>query len=168
MTNKSNTGIVRNCNPEDAAQVCTIYNEYILRSIITFEEVVVSMDDMRNRIDQITKKYPWIVYESEGEILGYAYAGEWKSRCAYKHSVESTVYLKKGHEGKGIGSSLYDDLLSRLRNKQIHAVIGGIALPNTGSVAFDEKYGFEKVAHFKEVGYKFEQWIDVGYWELIF
>jgi phosphinothricin acetyltransferase len=107
------------------------------------------------------------VYEKEGEVVGYAYAGEWKSRCSYRYSVESSVYLKHGLSGEGIGSKLYTELFKLLETTDVHAIIGGIALPNEASVALHEKFGFEKIAHFKEVGYKFEQWVDVGYWEKI-
>ncbi len=160
--------MIRTATIQDAKEICEIYNYYILNSIVTFEEEIVAVSEMNNRIEQITAKLPWIVYEESGELLGYAYASEWKSRCAYKHSVESTVYLKPGAMGKGIGSKLYDELINRLKKIKVHAVIGGIALPNESSIALHEKFGFKKIGQFKEVGFKFEKWIDVGYWELIF
>jgi L-amino acid N-acyltransferase YncA len=159
--------MIRNIETSDAPNICEIYNYYILNSVVTFEEDTVDPIEMTKRIEQITFKLPWIVYEEEGEVLGYAYASEWKSRCAYKHSVESTVYLKQGAMGKGIGSTLYHELIKRLKAKKTHAILGGIALPNDSSIALHEKFGFEKVAQFREVGYKFDRWIDVGYWELI-
>jgi phosphinothricin acetyltransferase len=82
--------------------------------------------------------------------------------------VETTVYLHENAKGKGIGTILYKELISLLKNKNVHAVIGGIALPNEASVALHEKMSFEKIGQFREVGYKFDKWIDVGYWELIF
>lgn len=159
--------MIRNINPEDAPAICEIYNDYIRNSVVTFEEEAVGKADMKNRIEQITEKFPWIVYEDHREILGYAYASEWKSRCAYKHSVETTVYLRKGAMRNGIGSALYAELITLLKKKKVHAIIGGIALPNEASIALHEKFGFEKIAQFREVGYKFDRWIDVGYWELI-
>jgi phosphinothricin acetyltransferase len=159
--------MIRDITVNDAAQICEIYNYYILNTIITFEESIVSEQEMMLRIEETIKKLPWIVFEKKGEIHGYAYASEWKSRCAYKYSLESTVYLKNGLEGNGIGSQLYDELIKKIRDKKYHAVIGGISLPNEASIALHEKFGFEKIAHFKEVGYKFNSWIDVGYWELI-
>ena len=159
--------MIRSAQPSDAEAICEIYNYYVLNTCVTFEEEVVSADEMRKRIKTILEKYPWVVYEQEGEVIGYAYASEWKSRCSYRYSVESTVYLKQGSQGKGIGSSLYLSLLDLLDKKEVHAIIGGIAQPNEASVALHEKFRFEKVAHFKEVGYKFNQWIDVGYWEKI-
>jgi len=160
--------MIRNATVEDAQAIGDIYNHYVLNSIITFEETAVSIGEMRERILSTTKKWPWIVFEIDGEIIGYAYASEWKSRCAYKHSLESTVYLGPKAGGKGIGTILYRDLLKRLEKLNIHAVIGGISLPNAASVALHEKLGFEKIGQFKEVGNKFNQWIDVGYWELLF
>ena len=98
--------------------------------------------------------------------LGYAYATSWRVRSAYRFSVESTVYVATGHGGKGNGSALYRSLIAALREPGLQVVIGGLALPNEASVALHECIGFEKVAHFRRVGRKFEQWIDVGYWEL--
>jgi L-amino acid N-acyltransferase YncA len=159
--------MIRNAQPEDAQAICDIYNYYVLDTIVTFEEDSVLADDMADRIKKVSEKYTWLVYEQEGEIIGYAYAGDWKSRCSYRFSVESSVYLKNGFSNQGIGSKLYEALLKDLEKTDIHAVIGGISLPNEASIALHEKFGFEKIAQFKEVGYKFEKWIDVGYWEKI-
>ncbi len=159
--------MIRNAVPEDAQAICDIYNYYVLHTIVTFEEECVLAEDMAQRITLVLGKYNWIVYEHEGEIVGYAYAGEWKSRCSYRFSVEISVYLRNGYSGSGIGSKLYTDLLNTLNSTEIHAIIGGISLPNPESVALHEKFGFEKIAQFKEVGYKFNQWIDVGYWEKV-
>ena len=159
--------MIRNAKPEDAQAICDIYNYHVLNTIVTFEEESILADDMADRINKVSEKYVWLVYELEGEIVGYAYAGEWKSRCSYRFSVESSVYLKNGFSSQGIGSKLYEALLKKLEKTDIHAVIGGISLPNEGSIALHEKFGFEKIAQFKEVGYKFEKWIDVGYWEKI-
>ncbi len=160
--------MIRNVVSDDASQICEIYNYYVINTIITFEETSVSEDEMRSRIEYTIRKYPWIVYEKDEKIIGYAYASEWKSRCAYKHSAESTVYLRQGENRNGIGSLLYGELIDRLRKINLHAAIGGIALPNDASIALHEKFGFEKIGQFREVGYKFDKWIDVGYWELIF
>lgn len=160
--------MIRDVNIDDAKQICAIYNYYVLNTIVTFEESEVEIDDMESRIESITRKLPWIVYEEDQKILGYAYASEWKSRCAYKNSLETTVYLKNGESGNGIGSKLYAELIERLKAQNYHALIGGISLPNEASAALHEKFGFEKIGQFKEVGHKFDKWIDVGYWELIF
>ncbi|MEY3444179.1 MAG: hypothetical protein RLZZ519_2460, partial [Bacteroidota bacterium] len=156
--------MIRNASLADAQAIADIYNYYILETIITFEEEAIDAAEIANRIAEVTSKFPWIVWEEEGRILGYAYARSWKSRCAYRNSVETTVYLVDGVAGRGLGKALYAALLERLADLGIHAAIGGIALPNAASVRLHEKCGFEKVAHFKEVGFKFGQWIDVGYW----
>ncbi len=159
--------MIRNATPQDAEAICNIYNYYVINTIVTFEEEVVSPEEMKARMIKVLEKYEWLVYEHEGEIQGYAYAGEWKSRRSYRFSVESSVYLKEGCSGRGIGSKLYEALLAGLIKTKVHAVIGGISLPNPVSIALHEKFGFEKIAQFKEVGYKFNKWIDVGYWEKI-
>ena len=160
--------MIRSAIVGDAKQICNIYNFYVLNTIVTFEEDAVPEEEMRSRIENITSKFPWIIYETNGKIKGYAYASEWKSRCAYKHSVETTVYLLNGAHGNGIGSKLYAELIKRLREMNIHALIGGISLPNDASIALHEKFGFKKIGQFEEVGFKFDKWIDVGYWELKF
>ena len=159
--------MIRKATANDAETITDIYNHYITHTIVTFEETPVSSEEMKQRIEQTEKKLPWLVYEDDSNVLGYAYASEWKSRCAYKNSLETTVYLDSSATGKGIGSMLYEALVNELKSQNYHALIGGISLPNAASVALHEKMGFEKVAQFKEVGFKFDKWIDVGYWELI-
>ncbi len=152
----------------DATAIAALYNHYVVNTSVTFEEEAVAIEEMAQRIaDTQAAELPWLVYEENQRILGYAYASKWKSRCAYRYAVESTVYLDKAATGRGLGTTLYTALLAELRKQNLHCVIGGIALPNTASVALHEKFGFQKVAQFKEVGWKFDQWIDVGYWELI-
>ena len=159
--------MIRSVQLKDTNDIAAIYNYYVLNSVVTFEEKIVSEHAMKKRIQFTISKLPWIVYVKDDQVIGFAYASEWKSRCAYKHSVESTVYLKPGEMSKGIGTRLYLELIKQLTAMNFHAVIGGIALPNKSSIYLHEKFGFKKVAHFKEVGYKFKKWIDVGYWELI-
>ncbi|KXX70475.1 arsinothricin resistance N-acetyltransferase ArsN1 family B [Flammeovirga sp. SJP92] len=159
--------MIRDIKLDDAQAVANIYNYYIENTVVTFEEEAVSAEEIQERIQSKRVDLPWIVFEKDNEVVGYAYASEWKSRCAYKFSVESTVYLKNTVLKEGIGTLLYTELLNRIKATNAHAIIGGIALPNEGSTRLHEKLGFEKVAQFKEVGHKFDQWIDVGYWELI-
>lgn len=159
--------MIRDAKIEDAEAICNIYNYYIRNTIITFEEKPVFLEEMKDRISKVTSSLPWFVIEENGIINGYAYATNWKIRSAYRFSVESTVYLQPGSIGKGFGRRLYESLISELRKRSLHSVIGGIALPNENSVALHERLGFQKVAHFSEVGWKFNQWIDVGYWELL-
>ena len=159
--------MLRTVHPDDAPAIADIYNHYILNSLATFEEVPVTPGEMRQRIVETTETYPWFVCEEDGKLLGYAYGRRWRERAAYRHSVEAGVYLDPGAVGKGKGSALLDALLSELRARQFHCVIGGISLPNEASVALLLKFGFRQVAHFKETGCKFGRWIDVGYWQLM-
>ncbi len=154
----------------DGDALARIYNHYIENTVITFEETPVTGAEMRSRIDAVNAtKHRWLIAESEqdGSILGYAYAGIWKNRCAYRRSVELTVYLDHTATGNGLGTALYQNLLDDLRDRDFHSIVAGIALPNPASEALHEKMGFCKVAHFKETGWKFDQWIDVGYWQLL-
>ncbi len=161
------TGVIRPVTTADAAAIAGIYNYYVEQTIISFEETPVTAQEMGGRIEKITSAFPWLVCEEKGLVVGYAYASPWKTRHAYQFSVESTVYLDRDCMRRGMGAQLYRRLLEELRAKSIHVVIAGIALPNEGSVALHEKLGFKKIAHFDEVGRKFDRWIDVGYWELV-
>ncbi len=160
--------VIRMVKTEDALSLCHIYNHYVEHTIITFEEESVTVAAMVARVTDLSARHPWLVYELGGELAGFAYASPWKSRCAYRFSVETTVYLAPDHVGKGIGSALYASLIEKLKPTDTHSLIAGISLPNDASIALHEKLGFDKIGQFKEVGRKFGQWIDVGYWELIF
>ena len=158
---------LRPASAADAAPICAIYNAYVTTTAITFEEEAVAEQDMAQRIADVgTAGLPWLVLEVDGKVVGYAYATKWRVRPAYRYSVESTIYLDQAFTGRGLGRLLYGALLDDLRKRELRLVIGGIALPNEGSVGLHEKMGFRKVAHFSEVGMKFGRWIDVGYWEL--
>jgi L-amino acid N-acyltransferase YncA len=158
--------MVRNVRLDDANAICGIYNHYIRGTSITFEEESITPDEMRRRIQKVTQSYPWFVCEEDGCLLGYGYVNKWKERSAYRHTVEATVYLHPSAVGQGKGSELLGALVADLRSREIHSVISGVALPNPASVAILDKFGFRKVAHFHEVGNKFGNWIDVGYWQL--
>jgi L-amino acid N-acyltransferase YncA len=152
----------------DAEQICEIYNHFIATSTITFEETPVAASEMANRIRDIQSiSLPWLVAVDGNKLLGYAYAQKWKVRAAYKFSVEVTIYIRPGLERTGCGSRLYGRLFEALKTQGVHAVIGGVALPNDASLRLHQKFGFEKVAHFKEVGFKFGRWVDVTYWQIV-
>ena len=158
--------MIRAALVSDAHAIARIYNHYILNTVVTFEEDAVSSDAMAGRIDTVeAASLPWLVCERDDRVIGYAYASKWHGRSGYRYSVECTVYLDHAVTGKGLGTELYDALFAILRNEKKHVVIGGIALPNDASVALHEKFGLKKVAHFEEVGFKFDRWVDVGYWQ---
>lgn len=158
--------MIRAATAADAAAIAAIYNHYVRSTVVTFEESEVAEDDMAERIAEVEAAgLPWCVAEDAGAVLGFAHASKWKGRCAYRHTVEVTVYLEPSATGRGWGRRLYEALFDALRERRIHAAIGGIALPNPASIALHERLGMSKVAHFREVGRKFERWIDVGYWQ---
>lgn len=159
--------MIRDAGKKDCLQIVEIYNHFVETSTITFETELVSADEMGKRIDAVKEDYPWIVFEKEGRVLGFAYVCKWKTRNAYKQSAEVSIYIRQGQQGNGIGKLLMRELMDRCEETDIHCLIAGIALPNNASIALHEKFGFEKVAHFKEVGRKFDKWIDVGYWERV-
>ena len=156
--------MIREATFSDAGAITAIYNYYILNTTITFELYPITRGETIKRMEKYKEVGPYLVYEEDGEVIGYAYVSKFRERQAYEHSVESSIYLKNGCSGKGLGTKLYSELLSQV-SLQCHAIIGGIALPNEASVRLHEKCGFRIVAHFSEVGWKFEKWIDVGFWQ---
>jgi L-amino acid N-acyltransferase YncA len=158
--------IIRQVETKDAKAITAIYNFYIKNSTITFEEELLTVEEMAARIGSISSLYPYFVAEDNGIVVGYAYATQWKARSAYRFSAEVTIYLHCELRGKGIGSALFSAFVEEMRKTDLHVLVGGIAQPNEASVALHEKFGFKKVAQFEEIGFKFGKWIDVGYWEL--
>jgi L-amino acid N-acyltransferase YncA len=158
---------IRDVTADDVPAICAIYNHFVASTTVSFEEEEVSAADMAGRIADVRAAgLPWLVVEVGGVVAGYAYATKWRVRHAYRHSVETTVYLAPGKSGQGLGRAVYTALIELLRAAGCHLAIAGIALPNAASVALHTKLGFEKAAHFKEVGFKFARWVDVGYWQL--
>lgn len=158
---------IRKAELRDASQVADVYNYYVQQTHHTFETEPLGEEEMRKRIEETTEDYPFLVAEENGEIVGYAYATQFKLRQAYEYASEVSIYVRNAAKQKGIGTQLYEQLFDELQETDTHAVVAGISLPNDASVRFHERLGFEKVAHFKEVGYKLGRWIDVGYWEKI-
>lgn len=159
--------MIRPVKRQDAQDLVDIYNHYVKNTVVTFEEDCIDSNEMAKRIDKVTDlNLPWLVIEENDILLGYAYATPWKARSAYRFSVEATVYLAPKEQGKGLGTQVYRALFTELKQKSIHSVMGGITLPNPASIALHEKLGMHKVAHFHQVGRKFDQWLDTGYWQL--
>jgi phosphinothricin acetyltransferase len=164
--------MIRAATGDDAAGIASIYNHYIHETIITFEETPVDSNEMVSRIDGIRcLGLPWLVAETPRRngnlrMIGYAYAGKFRERASYRFTVETAIYLDPEMAGQGLGTALYRALLSELRQLKLHRAIGGIALPNDASVRLHERLGFKRVGVFTQVGFKFGQWIDVGFWEL--
>lgn len=159
--------MIRPVTISDTESILKIYNHYIESSIATFEEAIVSVSEMEDRIRRISPDYPWLVHEGTDGVDAYAYATRWKPRSAYRNSVESAIYVTPATQGQGVGSDLYAALIEAVKQAGFHVMLAGIALPNAHSIALHEKLGFRKVGQLNEVGLKFQKWIDVGYWERI-
>ena len=147
-----------------------MYNHYVLHSVATSEEAPVTAQDMENRIQvSVKNNYPWIVVANDttGDIEGYAYGSKFREVSAYRFSVLTSVYVKHGECGKGLGTILYKRLLELLRETDAHVAIAGIAVPNQASVRLHQKLGFVKVGHLKEVGWKLGRWVDREWWQLV-
>lgn len=159
--------MIRPVNLDDAARLSSIYNHYIEKTTITFEEEPIGASEMCVRISTHPGSHPWLVAEGDGEISGYAYASPWHRRSAYRKSVETAVYVAHDRVGSGIGSALFRALLEVLRKDSFHCIFGLVALPNPPSVALVEKFGFQRAGELREVGWKFNRWVNVGVWQLL-
>jgi L-amino acid N-acyltransferase YncA len=161
--------MIRSAAPEDSAPIAALYNHFVERTVVTFEEKPIDAREMRSRIAAVIGTgYPWLVIEADGRVVGYAYAKPWQTRSAYRRTLESTIYLAPDFARRGLGTQLYGALIDELRKARLaHCVVGGIALPNPGSIKLHEKLGFQLVGIFKEAGWKFDNWVDVGYWQLM-
>lgn len=161
--------MIRPASAADAPAIRAIYNHYVAHSIATFEEQPLTVAAMQAQMAAVQdKQLPWLVVEHDGEVAGYACASPWKTRSGYRFTVETSIYLAPDRIGHGFGTRLYASLLEALRGRGIHCVIGGAAQPNPASVALHEKFGFTRIAHFREDGFKFGRWIDVVYWQKLF
>ena len=138
-----------------------IYNVYVKRSVATFEIELVTLVEMTRRIEEISARYPYLVYEGNGKILGYSYAHQWKMRTAYSHTLETTIYVASASRGKGVGIQLMSHLIEACRRAGAHALIACITGGNEDSVSLHQRLGFQQVSHFCQVGNKFGQWLDL-------
>ena len=158
--------MIRKATLADTSALLEIYNYYVIHTTVTFDEVALSLNAFTEKLELILKDYPCIVFEDNNEILGFAYGSKFRLKPAYNYTVESTVYVKNGAHGKQIGSKLYTELLAQLKQRNFKSVLGVLTIPNPASVKLHEKFGFTQVAHLKDVGFKFDTWLDVGIFQL--
>lgn len=158
-------GSVRMATIEDAADLLSIYSVYVENSAATFEISEPSKDDIENRIGQVLKVAPWLVYIIDGRLVAYAYASRFNEREAYKWSAQVSVYIDHNYLGIGIGKELYATLLRLLVEQGFCSAYGGITLPNAASVSLHESLGFGHVGTYRDVGFKLGKWHDVGWWQ---
>jgi phosphinothricin acetyltransferase len=160
--------IIRAAIPGDSSYIAEIYNHYILNSHATFELEPIDAVEMARRVgDIVDLGYPFLVSADDENVCGYTYGRPFRPRPGYRFSVEVAVYVKHDEQQRGIGRRLYDTLIPQMFDAGFHSLIATIALPNDASVRMHERFGFEKTGHFREVGRKFDRWVDVGYWQLL-
>lgn len=155
--------MIRPARSADVEEIRAIYSPIVEETIISFETEVPSTAELLARI---RKSHEWLVYERDGSVLAYAYAAPFHHRAAYKWSVEVSIYVAPDARGSGVGKAVLADLLARLSERGFVNVFAGIALPNPASVALFEAFGFEKIAHQRNVGFKLAAWHDVAWWQL--
>lgn len=158
---------IRKVMPSDAGEIAAIYNKYVTDTTITFEVDTLTDDEMRNRIEDISAKYPYYVYEQDGHVAGFCYAHLWKDRAAYCKTLETTIYLSPQCLHRGIGTRLMHRLISDCRDMGFSALIACITGGNEASIQMHRSLGFEQVSHFKRVGMKFGRVLDVVDYELV-
>lgn len=157
------TGI-RLATADDARAIRDVYAPYVEETPIPFEYEPPSADEMARRVESTTETHPWLVCASGDELLGYAYASRFSARTAYRWTVEVSAYVESDHRGLGVGRALYESLLAVLPRQGFVEAYAGIALPNGASVGLHESVGFAHHTTYPEVGYKFGEWHDVGWW----
>lgn len=156
---------IRIAQPADASEILEIYKPYILGSPITFEESVPSVSDFSSRISNILEECPFLVCEINGEIAGYAYASDYRSRAAYRWNKEVSVYVSTKFQRNNIARALYTVLFSILKMQGFANLLAVITLPNNASIALHESFGFKKCAEYQNIGFKNNQWHPVGWWD---
>lgn len=160
-------GVLRLANIGDAEIVRDIYKPYCSEdSPVSFELAAPSIEEMASRIAGTLPVFPWLVFESDGMVIGYAYGGVHSARAAYRWCANTSVYVSAAAHGKGVGRRLYGALFALLRLQGFYNAYAGITLPNAGSEALHSSLGFSPVARYPKVGFKGGRWHDVGWFAL--
>lgn len=158
---------IRPATESDLVAINDIYNHYVLHSTCTYQEELEPLDGRRQWFGRHGDKHPVIVAAVNGEVVGWGSLSPYHARSAYRRTVENSVYVHHQHHRRGLGSLLLQELIVRARSLGHRALIAGIDAEQTGSVAMHARFHFEKVGHFKQVGFKFGRWLDVVYMELV-
>jgi len=157
---------IRLATEDDARQIRDIYAPICLHTPISFEEVPPDETEVRQRIRKIAQRFPWLVCDRGGEVLGYVYGGTHRERAAYRWSVEVTAYIRQDQHRKGVGRALYTSLFRILVLQGFYNAFAGITLPNPGSVGLHEAVGFRPIGLYTAIGFKAGRWHDVGWYQL--
>ena len=157
---------IRCATADDAAAIASIYAPYVRASVVSFETEAPDEAGMRLRIEEVGDAYPWLVAcDGEGRVLGYAYACAFRTRPAYRFTVETTVYVADGAHRRGIGRLLYRALLPVLEAQGFTQAVGAITIPNEASIRLHESLGFVRAGTYEKVGFKLGEWRSVGLWQ---
>lgn len=164
--------VLRAARPEDAEALLSVYRPYVEKTAITFEYDVPTVEEFRGRIEGVLARYPYLVAEKHGEVLGYAYAGPFHSRAAYAWAVETSIYVNPGKKRLGLGGRLHGALENVLREQGFLNMNACIAVPQKSdvyltrnSVEFHQHLGYRLVGEFTQVGYKFGRWYNMVWME---
>jgi L-amino acid N-acyltransferase YncA len=158
---------LRNATLDDCGTICEIYNHYVLNDTCTYTEEAETLQERQAWFKAHGAAHPVIVAESEGRIIGWGSLSKFRERSAYRFTVEDSLYLRHEARGRGVGSMMLEHLLSRARTLGHRAIIAGISAEQSASIALHTKFGFTTVAHLRQVGFKFDRWLDVVYMELL-
>ena len=157
---------IRLATADDLNAINDIYNYYVLNSTCTYQEVPELIEDRKKWFEYHDAKHPVTVAIMESKVVGWGSLSTFHTRSAYRFAIENSIYLDHRYQRRGIGSAVLVDLIDRARSIGHHTIVAGADGEQTASLALHKKFGFEEVAHFKQVGFKFERWLDVIYMQL--
>lgn len=156
----------REASEADLDAIAAIHARYVAETVVTFDEQPLPVQGWKEKWRSARDAdQPWYVTEQGGEVVGFAYSGSFRPKAAYRPTVETTIYLDREAVGQGLGRALYSDMLAEAGRRGFHLAVAGVTLPNEASVRLHEGLGFSKVGEFTEVGHKFGQWWDVGWFQ---
>ncbi|AWI86557.1 GNAT family N-acetyltransferase (plasmid) [Alloyangia pacifica] len=158
---------IRDAEDRDLAGVTAIYNDAVAHTTAIWNETTVDVENRRAWLAERQKAgYPVLVAVSDEEVLGYASFGDWRAWDGYRHTVEHSIYVRAGQRGTGIGKALMEALIGRARVAGKHVMVAGIEAGNLGSIRLHQKLGFEQTGLLKQVGTKFDRWLDLAFLQL--
>ena len=157
--------LLRDATAADAAACAAVYAPYVTDTTVSFEEQPPDAEEMARRIAASQEQHAWLVAERDRRVVGYAYAGTFRTRAAYRHTCEVSVYVDGAAHGEGVGTALYAALLDRMREAGMRLAVGGATQPNDASERLHRSLGFDVVGTFREVGFKQDRWCDVRWFQ---
>jgi L-amino acid N-acyltransferase YncA len=159
---------VREAEPGNLDAILAIYNDAVIHTTATYDYEPRTMDAQRQWFEaKRAQSFPVLVGLEAGDVAGFASYGPFRPWAAYLHTVESSIYVAPERRGRGVGTAILGPLIELARARGLHAIVAGIDAANAASLKLHAKLGFEKVAHFRQVGWKFERWLDLVFLERI-